>query len=153
MSHEYLPSYSCEVALTMSQSLLDGTSMSQCLTAGALPAQHSLLLCRLLQNAANSVLGQEIITYAKHLGIKTINVVRHNQYVNELKQKGCWPCLPALDNSSHGPSFLDCLYGSGRVYYSTLWIRVSCGCCHKGQQDHSHSAELSVGASTGLMWC
>ncbi|CAK0743519.1 hypothetical protein CVIRNUC_001476 [Coccomyxa viridis] len=42
----------------------------------------------LLQNAANSVLGQEIITYAKHLGIKTINVVRQNEYINELKQKG-----------------------------------------------------------------
>ena len=69
--------------------------MSHCLTAGALPAKHSLLQCRLLQNAANSVLGQEVITYAKHLGIKTINVVRRNEYVNELKQKGCCPCLPA----------------------------------------------------------
>lgn len=79
----------------MSQSLLDGMSMSHCLTAGALPAQHSLSQCRLLQNAANSVLGQEIITYAKHLGIKTINVVRQNEYINELKQKGCCPCLPS----------------------------------------------------------
>ena len=64
--------------------------------AGALPATHSFSECRLLQNAANSVLGQEIITYAKHLGIKTINVVRHSEYINELKQKGCRPCLPAL---------------------------------------------------------
>ncbi|KAK9818162.1 hypothetical protein WJX72_008025 [[Myrmecia] bisecta] len=30
----------------------------------------------LLQTAAGSVLGREVITYAKHLGIKTINVVR-----------------------------------------------------------------------------
>ena len=72
----------------MSQSLLYGVSMSKCLNADALPAQHSVVQCRLLQNAANSVLGQEIITYAKHLGIKTINVVRHNEYINELKQKG-----------------------------------------------------------------
>ena len=67
--------------------------MSKCLGADALSARHSVSECRLLQNAANSVLGQELITYAKHLGIKTINVVRHNEYVNELKQKGCPPCL------------------------------------------------------------
>ncbi len=48
--------------------------------------------CRLLQNAATSVLGQELISYAKHLGIKTINVVRRKEAVNELKLKGCAHC-------------------------------------------------------------
>ena len=44
--------------------------------------------CRLLQNAATSALGQELISYAKYLGIKTINVVRRREAVNELKLKG-----------------------------------------------------------------
>ena len=45
-------------------------------------------LCRLLQNAATSVLGQELISYAKYMGIKTINIVRRQEAVNELKLKG-----------------------------------------------------------------
>ena len=48
-------------------------------------------MCRLLQNAATSVLGQELISYAKYLGVKTINVVRREEAVNELKLKGCVP--------------------------------------------------------------
>lgn len=63
------------------QPLLQQTSPVICLPAAR----------RLLQNAANSVLGQELIAYAKHLGIKTINVVRRREAVNELKQKGCAP--------------------------------------------------------------
>jgi len=38
------------------------------------------------------VLGQELISYAKHLGIKTINVVRRKEAVNELKLKGYAHC-------------------------------------------------------------
>ncbi|EIE25506.1 NAD(P)-binding protein [Coccomyxa subellipsoidea C-169] len=42
----------------------------------------------LLQNAANSVLGKEVISLAKKQGIKTINVVRRNEVINELKELG-----------------------------------------------------------------
>ena len=38
------------------------------------------------------MLGQELISYAKHLGIKTINIVRRKEAVNELKLKGYAHC-------------------------------------------------------------
>jgi NADPH:quinone reductase-like Zn-dependent oxidoreductase len=43
----------------------------------------------LLQNAANSVLGKELISVArKKYGVKTINVVRRREVINELKEIG-----------------------------------------------------------------
>jgi NADPH:quinone reductase-like Zn-dependent oxidoreductase len=42
----------------------------------------------LLQTAANSVLGKQIISLAEHYGIKTINVVRRKDAVDEVKQAG-----------------------------------------------------------------
>lgn len=60
-------------------------------------------MCRLLQNAATSVLGQELISYAKHLGIKTINVVRRQEAVNELKVKGYELPQAALCFTSSSP--------------------------------------------------
>ncbi len=43
----------------------------------------------LLQTAASSVLGRQVIALAKHHGIKTINVVRRADAVQELKDAGC----------------------------------------------------------------
>lgn len=42
----------------------------------------------LLQTAAGSVLGRQMIQVAKHRGIKTINVVRRQELVAELKALG-----------------------------------------------------------------
>ncbi|CAM6101470.1 unnamed protein product [Calypogeia fissa] len=42
----------------------------------------------LLQTAAGSVLGRQIISLAKHYGIKTINVVRRDEQIQELKNIG-----------------------------------------------------------------
>ena len=42
----------------------------------------------LLQTAATSVLGRQIISLAKHYGIRTINVVRRQEAVDELKALG-----------------------------------------------------------------
>lgn len=42
----------------------------------------------LLQQAANSVLGKELISMAQKRGTKTINLVRRHEVVNELKQLG-----------------------------------------------------------------
>ena len=94
----------------MSQSLLNGVSMSKTPSAGAVPVRHSIFQCRLLQNAANSVLGQEVITYAKHLGIKTINVVRPQRLCHQAQAEGV-PHLLAIrsSDSSHSPSSLNCI--------------------------------------------
>ncbi len=58
---------------------------------------------RLLQNAATSVLGQEVISYAKYLGVKTINVVRREEAVNELKLKGYAFSAPGLTSNNEPP--------------------------------------------------
>ncbi|CAM6129999.1 unnamed protein product [Calypogeia fissa] len=42
----------------------------------------------LVQTAAGSVLGRQIISLAKHYGIKTINVVRRDEQIQELKNVG-----------------------------------------------------------------
>ncbi len=42
----------------------------------------------LLQQAANSVLGKELISMAQKQGTKTINLVRQHEVVHELKQLG-----------------------------------------------------------------
>ena len=85
-----------------------------------------MLQCRLLQNAANSVLGQGIIAYAKHLGIKTINVVRRNEYINELKQKGCSPCLSLhVLISTIAQSFKTAIRGSRRVQHLSLSVSIT----------------------------
>jgi hypothetical protein len=45
----------------------------------------------LLQNAAGSVLGRQVIELAKARGVKTINVVRRKEQFDELKEIGCVP--------------------------------------------------------------
>ena len=42
----------------------------------------------LLQTAATSVLGRQMMSLAKHYGINTINVVRRKEAVDELKSLG-----------------------------------------------------------------
>ncbi|MHA1984325.1 MAG: zinc-dependent alcohol dehydrogenase family protein [Candidatus Hodarchaeales archaeon] len=42
----------------------------------------------IIQNAANSAVGQYVIAFAKHLGIKTVNVVRRESAIDELTQIG-----------------------------------------------------------------
>ena len=42
----------------------------------------------LLQTAATSVLGRQIISLAKHYGVNTINIVRRKEAVDELKSLG-----------------------------------------------------------------
>lgn len=42
----------------------------------------------LLQTAAGSVLGRQVVQYAKHIGVKTISVVRRQSHVEELKALG-----------------------------------------------------------------
>ena len=42
----------------------------------------------LLQSAAGSVLGRQIIQFAKHYGIRTINVVRREEQKKELLDLG-----------------------------------------------------------------
>ncbi|KAK9829079.1 hypothetical protein WJX72_003772 [[Myrmecia] bisecta] len=51
----------------------------------------------LLQTAATSVLGQMVIRYAKHKGIKTINVVRNNKKTPELKSLGADEVISSSD--------------------------------------------------------
>ena len=43
----------------------------------------------LLSNGANSSLGRELIKLGRHYGVKTINLVRKREYVEELKSIGC----------------------------------------------------------------
>ena len=66
----------------------------------------------LLQNAANSILGKELISAAHRKGVKTINVVRRKEVVQELQQLGCAPapgaasshaCQPTPYNPACGP--------------------------------------------------
>ena len=42
----------------------------------------------LLQAAAGSSLGRQLIQYARHVGVKTINVVRREEQVQQLKELG-----------------------------------------------------------------
>jgi len=41
-----------------------------------------------VQNAANSAVGLFVIQMAKHLGLKTLNVVRHERWIEPLKEAG-----------------------------------------------------------------
>lgn len=43
----------------------------------------------LLQNAANSILGKQLISAASKKGVKTINVVRRKEVIDELRLLGC----------------------------------------------------------------
>ncbi|KAL3148871.1 hypothetical protein ABBQ32_001743 [Trebouxia sp. C0010 RCD-2024] len=51
----------------------------------------------LLQQAANSVLGKELICMAQKRGTKTINLVRRHEVVDELKQLGAEEVLVTTD--------------------------------------------------------
>ena len=46
----------------------------------------------LLSNAANSVLGRELIQMARRHGTKLINVVRRREVVDDLRKLGCALC-------------------------------------------------------------
>ena len=54
----------------------------------------------LLQQAANSVLGKELICMAQKRGTKTINLVRRHEVVDELKQLG-YIALTSYANLRH----------------------------------------------------
>lgn len=45
----------------------------------------------LIQSAAGSVLGRQVIQMAKHFGVQTINVVRREEQKQELLEVGCAP--------------------------------------------------------------
>jgi NADPH:quinone reductase-like Zn-dependent oxidoreductase len=65
-----------------------------------LMVRHVLAVPRgdwLLQSAANSELGRMIIKLAKHDGIKTINVVRRHEAVQELKELGADEVIVSAD--------------------------------------------------------
>ncbi|DBB09540.1 TPA: hypothetical protein ACH3X3_008099 [Trebouxia sp. C0006] len=51
----------------------------------------------LLQQAANSVLGKELISMAQKQGTKTINLVRQHEVVHELKQLGAEEVIVTTD--------------------------------------------------------
>ena len=51
----------------------------------------------LLQSAAGSVLGRQIIQYANHLGVKTINIVRRSEQKEELKALGADEVISSKD--------------------------------------------------------
>ena len=64
----------------------------------------------LLQTAATSVLGRQMISLAKHYGVHTINVVRRNEAVEELKSIGYGTrpvALPAYYHSLSLPQELE----------------------------------------------
>ncbi|BDA41741.1 Enoyl-[acyl-carrier-protein] reductase, mitochondrialial [Coccomyxa sp. Obi] len=98
----------------------------------------------LLQNAANSVLGRQIISLAKKRGVKTINVVRRDEVVNELKgigadevinsktedivarvkeitgQEGAWAAINPIGGPSSRP-FFSAVRNSGFVYIYSMY--------------------------------
>ncbi|CAL8460825.1 g356 [Coccomyxa elongata] len=98
----------------------------------------------LLQNAANSVLGRQIISLAKKRGVKTINVVRRNEVVNELKNigadevinsktedivakvkeitgnEGAWAAINPIGGPSSRP-FFSAVRNSGLVYIYSMY--------------------------------
>ena len=89
-------------------------------------------MCRLLQNAATSVLGQELISYAKYLGIKTINIVRRQEAVNELKLKGYELPQAALCFTSSSPQTTRSDSFFIRAYHkeaALLGRRPNAACC------------------------
>lgn len=45
----------------------------------------------LLQTAAASGLGRQVIQYAKSQGIKTVSIVRRSEQIKELQDLGCDP--------------------------------------------------------------
>jgi len=65
-----------------------------------------------IQNAANSAVGLFVIQMAKHLGIKTINVVRRAELVDELKAMGA--DVVVLDTDDY-PKQLKELTGGGEI--------------------------------------
>lgn len=51
----------------------------------------------MLEQALNSVCFRlQLIQYAKHKGIKTINVVRRDEHIQELKDAGCGCSMPTM---------------------------------------------------------
>lgn len=65
-----------------------------------------------IQNAANSAVGMHVIEMAKHLGLKTLNIVRRPELVEPLKAMGA-DCV-ALEDSGYEKKVKE-LTGGGRV--------------------------------------
>ena len=59
----------------------------------------------LLQTAATSVLARQMVDLAKHYGIKTINIVRRKEAVDELTQNG-WALYPFVASADTGCTHL-----------------------------------------------
>lgn len=49
---------------------------------------HMRMLC-LIPLCLVQVLGRQLVQYAKHIGIRTVNIVRRDEHVEELKALGC----------------------------------------------------------------
>lgn len=67
----------------------------------------------LLQTAAGSVLGRQVIQYAKHVGIKTINVVRRSAQVDELKSIGADEVIVSVNGEGVADAVKEITGGNG----------------------------------------
>src|SRR5260370_5681278 len=54
----------------------------------------------IVQNAANSGVGRAVIVFAKQKGVRTINIVRRSELVDELKETGADIVLLAGPNTA-----------------------------------------------------
>lgn len=57
--------------------------------AAAAPRHHSRATAAHLSSpSSEQVLGRQLVQYAKHIGIRTINVVRRDEHIEDLKALG-----------------------------------------------------------------
>lgn len=89
----------------------------------------------LLQTAAGSVVGRQVIQLAKHLGLKTINIVRRSAQKEELKALGADEVISSTDEDvvarvkeiTHGTLAYGALDAVGGPFTKTV-----CGCVRNG---------------------
>jgi NADPH:quinone reductase-like Zn-dependent oxidoreductase len=91
--------------------------------------QHVLQVSRgnwLIQTAAGSALGRMVIKLGKHLGFRTINIVRRKELADELKQLGADEVLSSVEDNitkrvaeitggALAPYAIDCVGGPGVI--------------------------------------
>jgi NADPH:quinone reductase-like Zn-dependent oxidoreductase len=70
----------------------------------------------LIQTGASSVLGRQIISLAKHYGIKTINVVRRQEVESELKALGADVVIESTGDYEDLPAKVKEVTGPGLAY-------------------------------------
>lgn len=81
----------------------------------------------LIQTAATSVVGHNLITLAKHFGIKTINMVRKESAVEELKRIGYVSAITELHESVQCTCILPCIQTCAPCFTETRSLN---GVCH-----------------------